>query len=227
MPEHTRCAARLRSGERCRSVAVEGDFCAHHAARAAEVGEGRLREGRHPPRRRQGPALVRGVTELEQNETPRAFASNGSGMVTPSDVRPHLAEVAAANLSEIERVLIETATGANRQVWVTINCKHCERPGRYEVDIPDNRVRLDAVEKLLQQGLGRAREAEQSQAPQMPTSVAAVQKMSWEEMQAVFAVVYVDELADVQRRGGEALLRERIAKLSEGERSILCDALAC
>jgi hypothetical protein len=70
-------------------------------------------------------------------------------------VRPRLAEAAAANLSEIERVLVETATGANRQVWITVTCKQCERQGRYEVDVPDNRVRLDAVEKLLQQGLGR------------------------------------------------------------------------
>jgi transcription elongation factor Elf1 len=51
------------------------------------------------------------------------------------------------------------------EVWATIGCKHCGREGRYEIDVPDNRVRLDAVEKLLQQGLGRAREAEESRVP--------------------------------------------------------------
>ena len=65
--------------------------------------------------------------------------------MTPSEVRPRLAAVAAANLSELEGVLLEAATGATRQAWTTITCKHCDRQGRYEVVIPDYRVRLDAV----------------------------------------------------------------------------------
>jgi hypothetical protein len=36
--------------------------------------------------------------------------------VTPSEVRPRLAEVAAANLSELERVLVETATGVGCKI---------------------------------------------------------------------------------------------------------------
>jgi hypothetical protein len=148
-------------------------------------------------------------------------------MVTPSDVRPRLAEVAAANLSELERVLLETATGANRQVWTSVTCKFCERVGRYEVVVADHRVRLDAVEKLLSQGLGvRAREPEQNLTPTMPTSVTAVKTMGWEEMQQVFAATYVDELATAHRHGGEALVREKLAFLSEGERRVLREALA-
>jgi hypothetical protein len=146
--------------------------------------------------------------------------------VSPADVRPRLAEAAAANLSEIERVLVETATGANRQVWATIGCKHCGREGRYEIEVPDNRVRLDAVEKLLQQGLGRAREAEESRVPRLPESAAAVERMSWSDMQRLAEVVYVDEITAVLGGDGETVLRERVASLSEGERRVLRDALA-
>jgi hypothetical protein len=44
-------------------------------------------------------------------------------------------------------------------------------------------------------------------------------------MQALFAAIYVDEIAAVQRRGGEALVREKLLALSEGERRVLRDAL--
>jgi hypothetical protein len=213
----------LRSGERCRSVAVEGDFCAHHAARASDVGE--LRAGSYPPRGRQGSKLVRVVTEPEQNERQKAFAMNSNGTLTPSDVRPHLAEVAAANLSEIERVLIETATGANRQVWITVTCKHCERQGRYEVDVPDNRTRLDAVEKLLQQGLGRAREAEESRVPRLPETEEAIEQMPWSDQTRLMNVLCAEQVAAVADDGGAALMRERVAELTEDGRQLLRDAL--
>jgi hypothetical protein len=32
------CSARLRNGEACGSVATDGEFCAYHAALAAELG---------------------------------------------------------------------------------------------------------------------------------------------------------------------------------------------
>jgi hypothetical protein len=44
-------------------------------------------------------------------------------------------------------VLLETATGANKNVWATINCKHCGRAGRSEITVPDNKVRLDAIRR--------------------------------------------------------------------------------
>ena len=151
MTEQRVCAAVLRSGARCRSVATSGsDFCVPHLALAAEYGEDALRQGDYP-RRRRNSTLVRVSSEHEvpDKATPAAPSGNSNGSVSPADVRPRLAEAAAANLSELERVLVETATGANRQVWATIGCKHCGREGRYEIDVPDNRVRLDAVEKLL------------------------------------------------------------------------------
>jgi hypothetical protein len=64
---------------------------------------------------------------------------NGTGTVDPASVRPRLAEAAAESLEDIRRVLLETATGANRNLWATINCKHCDRAGRYEITVPDNK----------------------------------------------------------------------------------------
>ena len=63
--EHARCAAHLRSGERCRSVAVEGAFCAYHHRVAAGVGEDAVRTGRHVLRQAGhlgGPAAGAGPT---------------------------------------------------------------------------------------------------------------------------------------------------------------------
>ena len=157
---------------------------------------------------------------------PSSEIGNGNGSVSPADVRPRLAEAAAANLSELERVLVETATGANRQVWATIGCKHCGREGRYEISIPDYRVRLDAVEKLLQQGLGRPREAEDDRVPRLPENAAAVERMSWRDQQRLADVLLVEEIAAVAHDGGEALVGERIAALSESGRRLLHNALA-
>jgi hypothetical protein len=36
----------------------------------------------------------------------------------------------------------------------------------------------------------------------VPDSVEAIEKMSWNEMQALFAAIYVDEIAGIQDRGG-------------------------
>src|SRR5262249_60142372 len=35
--------------------------------------------------------------------------------------------------------------GANKQLWATITCEHCDCVGRYEITVPDNEVRLDLV----------------------------------------------------------------------------------
>jgi hypothetical protein len=45
--------------------------------------------------------------------------------------------------------------------------------------------------------------------------------MSWEDMQYFAATLLVDELMLLERDGGAALLRERVATLNEGERRVL------
>jgi hypothetical protein len=49
--------------------------------------------------------------------------------------------------------------------------------------------------------------------------------MSWDDMQALFAATYADEIATVLRDGGVALLREKLAALTDGERHALRSAL--
>ena len=44
-------------------------------------------------------------------------------------------------------------------------------------------------------------------------------------MQALFAAIYVDEIAAMRRSGGEALVREKLSALGVGERRMLLDAL--
>jgi hypothetical protein len=158
MTERARCAAHLRNGKRCRSVGVDCGFCAHHRDLAADVGEEAVHTGRYARRRRQDSTLARVVPEPKQDNVEQydRHGNDRNNGVTPSDVRPRLAAAADANLPVLERVLLDAATGATRQAWTTVTCKFCERQGRYEVAIPDYRVRLDAVEKLLQQGLGRS-----------------------------------------------------------------------
>ena len=60
----------------------------------------------------------------------------------------------------------------------------------------------------------------------VPDSVEAIEKMSWNEMQALFAAIYVDEIAGFQDRGGESLVREKLALLSDAQRRVLRKALA-
>jgi hypothetical protein len=77
----------------------------------------------------------------------------------------------------------------------------------------------------LREGLGRVPQAEETPTSKLPTTVEQVRAMSWAQMEQVFAATYVDEIDRALRHGGDALLRERLAKLSEGERRILREAL--
>ena len=106
-----------------------------------------------------------------------------------------------------------------RPVWITVECEGCGKRSRVEAPVPDVRARVSAIELLLSQGLGRVATSEEPAAVRMPASVEAVKRMGWEELQHLFAAVYVDELAQLQRAGGgEQLVRERVAALSKGER---------
>jgi hypothetical protein len=143
-------------------------------------------------------------------------SSNGA-VTDPSSVRPRLAEAAAAGLEDTRRVLAEMATGANKDVWATISCKHCGRAGRYEVTVPDNKVRLDAIQALLHEALGRPGQAEPQPTASPPNSAHEVRSMSWDEMTLVFATQFATEIAAVSD-DGNGLLRERLARLDQGER---------
>jgi hypothetical protein len=124
MTEHARCTAGLRSGEPCRSAAVEGGVCAHHRDLAIDVGEEPVRDGRHVRRRRQDSGLARVIDQPDHDyvEDQARDGNDRHDGAMPSDVRPRLAAAAAANLPELERVLLDAATGATRQAWTTVTC---------------------------------------------------------------------------------------------------------
>ena len=44
--------------------------------------------------------------------------------------------------------------------------------------------------------------------------------MSWDDMQALFAATYADEIAAVLRDGGVVVLRDKLAVLSDGEPAV-------
>jgi hypothetical protein len=52
----------------------------------------------------------------------------------------------------------------------TIQLQALRPGGRYEVSVPDNKVRLDAVQTLPHEGLGRPGEAEAQPASSLPNS---------------------------------------------------------
>jgi hypothetical protein len=192
-------------------------FCAHHEGLVEAYGEDAVREGRYP--RKRNPRAETVVTVETQ--------SNGQGSValTPADVRPALAQAAAASLSEIQQALLDAALGAARDHWATFTCPDCGKKHRAQVHIPDVRSRVAAIELLLREGLGRPAQAEEPPVAQLPEHADAVRQMSWTDLQTVFAVTFAADIRAVSERGTDAL-RDRVAALSESERGLLREALA-
>jgi hypothetical protein len=168
------------------------------------------------------------VEPLESETATIALSdANGSGKTAdPTAIRPALARLAAANLDGLQRALLDAALSATTTRWATVSCSDCGASSRVELPVPDVRSRLQAIETLLAQALGRPGQAEEQPAPRLPTNVAAVKELGWEEMQYLFAATFVDEITAMQREGGEAMLRERVEALSSDERRALREALA-
>jgi hypothetical protein len=82
--------------------------------------------------------------------------------------------------------------------------------GRYEITVPDNKVRLDAIQALLHESLGRPGQAEAQPAPILPVTVEQARALSWNQLTLVFATEFADEIGSVVNGGGDDLLRRRI-----------------
>lgn len=164
------------------------------------------------------------MTEPLVAEVETTLAS-GNGQADPAEVRPRLAEAAAASLDDISSALLDAALGATREMWVTTACSNCGKKQRVEVKIPDVRSRVAAIELLLREGLGRPPQAEEAASPRLPRTAEAVAKLSWDDLQMVFATQFASEIAAVTD-DGDALLRERVAALDEDQRQLLREALA-
>jgi hypothetical protein len=164
---------------------------------------------------------------MEPPEPPIAEAEAEASVTSadPATVRPSLALAAAENVEALKESLLQAAAAATKPTWITVECSGCGERSRIEAPVPDVRARVAAIELLLREGLGRPATAEEVTSPQLPTNVAAVGEMTWEEMQALFAAIYVDEIAAAQRDGSEAFVEAKVAALSEGERRVLREAL--
>jgi hypothetical protein len=161
------------------------------------------------------------VTTKSQAEVP-TVSENGSR--DPATVRPRLAEAAAEGLEGIRKTLLDAATGAVRDHWITVECGDCGSRRRVEVPVPDVRARVAAIELLLREGLGRPPQADETPAPRLPGSAEAVTRMSWDDLQILGATLFAEEIT-ATADGGDALLRERLASLGPGERRVLREAL--
>jgi hypothetical protein len=175
------------------------------------------------PRRRAANMASHPVIVATESVTDDAVPMNGE--VDPASVRPRLAEAAAEGLDGIRKTLLDAATGAVRDHWVTFECSDCGKRKRVEVPVPDVRARVAAIELLLREGLGRAPQAEETPAPRMPSSAAAVARMGWDDLQTLGATIFAEEIVAVASGGGETLLRERLDSLDVDQRRALRGAL--
>jgi hypothetical protein len=183
--------------------------------------------GDYPGNARRRDSLLMVVPpEPEVTIPPPVSIKGGDKTADPTAIRPALAQLAAENLDGLQRALLDAALSATTTRWATVACTECGTRSRVELPVPDVRSRLQAIETLLAQGLGRPGEAEEPTASRMPENVSAVKDMGWQELQYVFATTFVDELADLRRNGGEALLQERLERLSIDERRVLREALS-
>ena len=224
-PVFPRCVALLRDGQPCRrTVAAGSEFCVHHTKLLASVDAETLRHGRTPKRHATLEPVLRVVTgpAFEREAPPTAGTV---AIADPASVRPSLAAAAAENVEQLTSSLLEAAGSAAKPVWLTVECAACGERSRIEAPVPDVRARVAAIELLLREGLGRPATAEEVRPNRTPTNAAAVKAMSWDDMQALFAALYADEIAAVLRDGGIALVREKVTALSDGERRALRTAL--
>jgi hypothetical protein len=215
-----RCSARRRDGQPCGALASSPDavFCRYHEQLAETHGADAVREGRYP-RLRNPQTEIPIVVETETN------GRNGNVVASPADVRPALAQAAAESLNDIQQALLDAALGAAREHWATFTCPDCGKKHRAQVNIPDVRSRVAAIELLLREGLGRPAQAEEPHHAALPATPAAVKQMSWSDLQTVFAVEFADTIETVASGDAGSVIRERLASVGAEGRRLLREAL--
>jgi hypothetical protein len=216
-----RCAALRRDGRACGALASAptANYCRYHERLAAELGEDAVRAGRYARRRN-----PRDETPVTVEETVTSATANGA--VTPAEVRPLLAKATADSLDEIRAALLDAAVGATREHWATFTCPDCGKKHRAQVQVPDVRARVGAIELLLREGLGRPAQAEETTPPQLPENADAVDRMSWDDLRHFAVLLCADEIESMVTRGGREAVRERFAEFDDAQRRVLSETLA-
>ena len=111
-----------------------------------------------------------------------------------------------------------------RPTWLTVTCGSWA--SRVEAPLPDARTRLQGIELLLKEGLGRAPEADEQSTAVLPRRAEDISDLSWTDLSSLAAALLVDELALASRRGGKAVLVEKLRGISDAERQVLEEALS-
>jgi hypothetical protein len=135
-----------------------------------------------------------------------------------------LAASADRNARLLERVLLD-ALGAERTTSVSVRCKFCEREGRYEIVQADHKTRVESLRVLLAESFGTPPRAEEPATTQMPRSAADITGLGWQDMSNLAGALLVDELALASRRGGKAVLIEKLKGWSPSQQRLLREAL--
>jgi hypothetical protein len=215
-----RCSALRRDGQPCGALAWSPDavFCRHHERLVKLHGEEAVRAGDYP-KTRSPKSEIPVVAEAETT------GNDGSVALSPADVRPALAQAAAASLHQIQQALLDAALGALRENWVTFECPECHRKHRAQVSVPDVRSRVAAIELLLREGLGRPAQADEPSVPQLPDSVEAIRAMPWRDLQTVFALQFADDITTVTAGKSKTAISQRLSRLGEDGRSLVREAL--
>jgi hypothetical protein len=71
------------------------------------------------------------------------------GIADPATVRPRLAEAAAESVDDIRRTLLDAATSATKDHWVTFEGSECGSRSRAQLPVADVRARVAAIGLLL------------------------------------------------------------------------------
>jgi hypothetical protein len=198
-------------------VSTAGDLCDHHAQLTEELGRETVVNGSHA-KKRSARQRIPVTAEAEPLELTSVTSAR------PSAVRPALALTAAEEVETIRRVLLEAATNTTRESWATCSCPECGKSFRQEISVPDHGARIKAVETLLREGLGRVGDAEVAE-PRMPTSVAEVEALSWDEMKFIFAISYAQAIQAFIDHGEDAV-RSEVERWESEARATVARALA-
>jgi hypothetical protein len=221
-----RCSARRRDGRECGALASSptATYCRRHEALAAELGDQAVQTGNYP-RRRTPRVEMPLVIDVIPTATMEPVLTNGTA-ISPAEVRPRLAQVTAESVGAIEEALLGAALGATKETWVTFTCPDCGKKHRAQVQVADNRARIDAIEVLLREGLGRPAQAEESPTPPLPRSAEQIQQLGWTDLLALGTALELHEVETALAHGGPEALRVRLRELSADQRRALRQALA-